>query len=142
MVTLGKPSDLCVRNIQKREETVARRSNCSGFKRLLGQFRVPGTQDPLPKAGRVRAGEQILQVILNPLENPDDNQVFLDLIRDKLTLDLYNVNEMIEDVLEVCYDDPDNFILNKASLLYTNCNRHRGHVLYLKLGDKTVFTGP
>ena len=46
------------------------------------------------------------------------------MIRDRWTTDLYNVNELIEDVLEVCYHDPDNFVLNQAlAALFTNCNR-------------------
>ena len=50
--------------------------------------------------------------------------MFLDLIKGKWSLDLYNINELIEDVLEICYQDPDNLVLNQAlAALYTNCNR-------------------
>ena len=52
----------------------------------------------------------------------------------------YNINELIEDVLEICYGDPDNLLLNQAlAALYTNCNRHNeAMALYLKLQHHEV----
>ena len=43
-------------------------------------------------------------------------------------------------MLEICYGDPDNLLLNQAlAALYTNCNRHNeAMALYLKLQHHEV----
>jgi len=135
-------AELCVR-VFKNEKRLWQDEAIVRFKRL-GQLRWLAPRIPYPKAGGgVRLENKYYEVILRTLlENQADNDVFLELIRGRWTLDMYNINELIEDVLEICYGDPDNLLLNQAlAALYTNCNRHNeAMALYLKLQHHEVFT--
>ena len=107
-----------------------------------GQLKALAPLIPKGNSAQVRLDRKYYETILVTLiADPEDHEVFLDLVKDSWSSDLYDIARITDAVLEVLINDAENQALMRAlAALYTYSNRYdKAMEIYLELKHKDVF---